>query len=711
MQELLQSPWQQAKTFKPHLSSELEVFRRHFRGEQWYVLRRSGSDRLYRVNPQAWQIIGLCDGERTLASIHKALETNFAGISESELLEVICQLMQQGLISLDDPAGAALPKAGKRRERWYSRFKNPLAVRFPLWDPDRFLLRHLPKVAPLFSRMVLVIWSVVVVLAALVGVAHWESITADVVDRVFTPQNLMLLWLIYPATKLVHELAHAFAIKVQGGKVHEIGLMFIYGVALPYVDASDVLTFSHRRQRLLVDGIGIMVELLIASIALAVWLNVSEGLISQLAYNAMIICSVSTLFFNGNPLMRFDGYYLLADWLDIPNLGTRSLLYWRYLLNRYLLGLDRDFEVEAKEWKWLALYGPLSVIYRLTVIVTITLVAAQLYLPVGIAVGVWLLSNQAIVPLWRAFCYLWSTELEGQESRARRLAVAIPLALFFLLVVIPFPVARTLPAVVWMPEQAEIKAGADGWVVETRPTQGQPVVEGELLFRLEDPQLEFERDLAKAKYEEVAARLAAARAVDNIEAQQLQEELNTSKAELDNLRDELQQLVVMSPVAGEFFLPPEIPADHRFVAKGDLLGYVLDRDKVRLRVMVSQDDIGIVRGRSKTLRAKLANWPEQTFAAKLVRINPSASKQLPSAVLGSQYGGDISVDPTDPDGMKTLVDWFQLEVELQPGAAGLDRHPLWAGSRAWVSIDLGYESIAVQLYWVLSQLFMEKLRL
>lgn len=711
--QILQSPWQKAKHLRPKLSSEVEVFRRSFRGEQWHVLRRSGSERLYRVNPEAWRIIGLCNGERRLDTILANLREQNVEIAESDLLGVISQLAQQGLIVTDVKHHIPQRVRGRQSQSWLSRLRNPIAIRFPLWDPDRFLRTHLDKVSMLFSWQVLALWGAVVLVALVVAIFHWGEISNDIVDRVLNPKNLALLWFIYPVTKLLHELAHAFAIKIRGGEVHEIGITLIYGVPMPYVDASDSLTFSHKRHRLLVDAIGIMVELFIASIALFVWLNTSAGFVSQLAYNAMIICSVSTIFFNGNPLMRYDGYYLLADFLEIPNLATRSLQYWRYLFNRYALGLDKTFEVGDRERKWLIMRVPFAFIYRTMVLTTIILVTAERYLPLGIILGVWLLVLYVFNPLSRGIHYLLSPSLGQQKTRGIKILVMIPLALLIILA-IPVPLQRTMPAVVWLPDNAKVRAGTNGVIKDILFKQGDAVAGAQPLFRLSNPYLTSKRNIAQAKYNEVSARLDAARADDLVKAQQLQEDLKSSEAELSDLQQQLQQLQVDSPRSGNIYLPPGKEERGRYVRQGDLLAYVLNQKKVILRVLVGQNDIGMIRARSRSLQVKLANWPEQVYSGKIIRFIPSASNRLPNAVLGTRYGGPITVDPDDKKGLSALTEWFQLDVEVQglTNTSKTRNDPLlWAGSRAWVRFDLGYESVATQLYWVLSQLLMKKLLL
>jgi putative peptide zinc metalloprotease protein len=152
-----------------------------------------------------------------------------------------------------------------------------------------------------------------------------------------------------------------------GGEVHEIGLMLLVFSPVPYVDASSAWGFRDKRKRMVVGGVGIAVELFLGALALFVWLMVEPGMVRAVAYNVMLISGVSTLLFNGNPLLRFDGYYVLADAIEVPNLGARSNTYLGYLFQRYVLGI-RTAESSAHsngERAWMVVYGITSFFYRI----------------------------------------------------------------------------------------------------------------------------------------------------------------------------------------------------------------------------------------------------------------------------------------------------------------------------------------------------------
>ena len=167
-------------------------------------------------------------------------------------------------------------------------------------------------------------------------------------DRVLVPENLLVMWLVFPVLKLAHEFGHAFAVKTRGGEVHEMGVMIMVLTPVPYVDASSAWAFRSKWQRIRVGAAGMMVELFIASLALFLWLSAEPGVFRGVLYNVILIAGISTVLFNANPLLRFDGYYILMDWLEIPNLRQRSTQYWAYLAERYLFG-RREAEPPARD--------------------------------------------------------------------------------------------------------------------------------------------------------------------------------------------------------------------------------------------------------------------------------------------------------------------------------------------------------------------------
>ena len=307
----------------PQLRRHTETFSQLYRGERWYVLRDLASGRHLRFNGQAYELIGRLDGECTVQEIwDQLLETQGdSALTQDEVIQILTQLFAIDALKSGLPADA---KALFRRFQQEQRLRrqraimNPLSIRVPLLDPDRFLNRFLPWVDPLFSKAGIAAWLMVVGFAALLTLVNFQPLTSAVDLDIISPANLPLMALMYVIIKTLHEFAHAFTVKRWGGEVHEMGITLLVFVPIPYVDASAAWGFRDKHKRALVGAVGILSELFLAALALFIWLSVEPGLIKDAALNAFLIGTVSTILFNANPLLRFDGYYVLQDLIEIP---------------------------------------------------------------------------------------------------------------------------------------------------------------------------------------------------------------------------------------------------------------------------------------------------------------------------------------------------------------------------------------------------------
>jgi putative peptide zinc metalloprotease protein len=286
-------------------------------------------------------------------------------------------------------------------------------------------------VAPLFSVGGFILWLAIAAGGAVLAALHWGSLTADVVDQALAPSNIVLMLLIYPVLKGLHELGHGWAAKRWGGEVHEIGVMLLVLFPVPYVDASDAAGPASKWQRAVVGAAGMMVELLIAAVAVAVWVTVEPGLVRAVAFSVMLIAGVSTLLFNGNPLLRYDGYYVLADLLEIPNLGPRSNQYLGYLTKRWLLGVkDAKSPVTARGERFrFVLYGIVSIAYRLAITLVIALYLSTKAFLLGVLLALVAIGTAVVWPLLRGLRYLL-TSPDLRQTRGRAIGMMTLLGLF-----------------------------------------------------------------------------------------------------------------------------------------------------------------------------------------------------------------------------------------------------------------------------------------
>ena len=712
MAESLFSPsWYRVAPLRPRLRGHTQVHRHSYRDEIWYVLQDQLSGKFHRFSEGANHVIGLMDGERTVDQIWKlaAEELGDDSPTQEEMIRLLAQLHSADVLQTEVPPDSVeLFSRYQRQERALlkQRLWSPLALRFRLFDPDRFLLRWLPFVRPLFSWFGFLLWLSVVGAGVVMAGIHWSELTNDLTDQILAPQNLLLLWLVYPAVKTFHELGHGFATRVWGGEVHEIGIMLLVFMPVPYVDASAASAFRQKYRRMVVGAIGIMVELFLAALALFVWLNAEQGLVRGIAYNVMVIGGVSTLFFNGNPLLRFDGYYVFADAVEIPNLAKRSTQYLGYLAQRYPFGsLHAESPATTdSERKWFVFYGIASFVYRMFIAVAIILFVAGEFFVVGILLAVWAAFNMLLLPVYKSMKFLLtSPKLKEQRSRALFVTV-IALGLIGLLVfVAPAPYRTMAEGVVWLPEQAAVRAGTGCFILDSRVQPGSVVAAGQALIDCEDPLLRSREEALAARLRELKAMFAAQWRDDRVAARITTDEMKAVEADLLDVRQRLDALTIRSPVAGQLILTQVSDLPDRYVNQGETLGYVVEQAPMTIRVAVPEDDAALVRARTSGVQVQLADKIGTSIDAQIARQVPGGSNTLPSAVLGKTGGGVIDIDPRDPDRTTTFSKVFEYDLLLP---ADIARAP--AGTRAYVRFDHGSLPLAYQWYRRARQVFLGK---
>jgi putative peptide zinc metalloprotease protein len=710
-ESMFSSSWYRVASLKPRLRSHAQIHRHHYRGQLWYVLQDTLAGRYHRFTPAAHYLISLMDGQRTVQTIWTLAVEHLGddAPTQEEMIRLMGQLHASDLLVCDvSPDSLELFRRFQRQERqqWLQRLWSPLSLRFPLLDPDAFLNRWQFLVSPLFGWFGALIWLAVVGAGVAMGSSHWADLTQNVTDQVLAPSNLLILFLVYPLIKLLHELGHAFATKVWGGEVHELGIMLIVFMPVPYVDASAASAFRSKRRRMVVGAAGMLVELFIASLALFVWLNVEPGLVRSVAYNVVLIGSVSTLFFNGNPLLRFDGYYIFADAVEIPNLASRANQYLGYCTQRYLFGL-REAQTNAGtdgERIWLAVYGLASFGYRLFVTVSIALFVAGKFFVVGVLLAIWAAVTMVVVPLGKSVRFLLtSPAIEKRRARAISVSAGLLAMSLALLFGLPVPLYTQVEGVVWLPEQALVRAETSGFVRRLLVEPNTPVKAGDALLETEDALLTRHLEALEYRYRELEARYQAEWRNDYGKAQLIREEMASAHAELERTRERVANLTIRSREDGVFVVPKAEDLPGKWFKQGEVIAYVVRHPVTTVKAVVTQDRIGLMRQRVEGVDVRLAEDVGRIYAGRIVREVPAASDKLPSVALGQNGGGEIAVDPSDRHGDKAFETVFQFDVELseQGGLRNL-------GGRVYVRFDHGDEPLARQGYRKLRQLFLRR---
>ena len=669
------------------------------------------SGRFHRFSPLANFIIGMLDGRRTVDEIWiLTYETHGDDApTQDEMISLLTQLhAADALLSGVPPDMAELKERTDNRVRQerVSRWRSPLSVKIPLLDPERWLGRRQRLAEFAFSPLAAVVWLMVVGYATLQVAVNWSPLTENVTERVLSLENLVLIALIFPFAKAFHELGHALAVKKWGGEVHEIGVMFLVFVPIPYVDASQSSAFRHKYQRALVGAAGMLFELFLAAVAMAVWLNTEPGTVRTLAFNTMLIAGVSTLFFNGNPLLRFDGYYILMDWIEIPNLSSRSTQYFGYLVKRHLLRLPKlpRPPVSPGESRWLGFFAVASFLYRMFIMVVILTMVASQYFVLGVIMAIWAGFSTLALPLYRNLKFLLADQSISANRGTALSAVSLLLcAVGALLFLLPMPYRTIAEGVVWTPEESWVRAGTSGVVMTVDAVPGVAVKQGQALLTCDDPVLSARTLMLAAEVREVETRYTAAAAVDPVATATIREELQYAEERLAEARRQERELQISSPIDGIFVLrdpPQDMPG--RFVTRGEPIAYVVDDTVTTVRVVVPQGDVDLVRHRLHGVSVRMSDQARVSYRGTVRREVPAATDELPSMALSTAGGGRIATDP-QADGQRAFQSMFQFDLEI-PDDIYRDR----IGQRVFVRFEHGWEPLAFRWYRTARRLFLRK---
>ncbi|MCG2593808.1 PspA/IM30 family protein [Ramlibacter sp. XY19] len=692
---LLSGHWFRIAGLRPALRPQVRIERHVYRGTVWFVLHDLGSGENYRFNAAAYAVIRELDGVRSMQEVWDALvarqQENTPG--QAEVVQVLGQLNAADLIQVDSSPDVAelLSRGSKRRKRQLlGRFLNPMSLRIPLWDPDATLAAACAWIKPLPVAAWAVLWLACGAWALVIAGSHWDELTRDFGQRLLASSNLWLLAIVFPLLKAVHELAHGFAVKRGGGEVHEMGLMFLVFYPVPYVDASAAHAFANKWRRAWVAAAGMAAELWLAMLALLAWVLLEPGVPRAVAYNVAVLGSVTTVLFNANPLLRYDGYYMLSDLLEIPNLSARSTRYWQYLATRYLFGVrdPRPFPATRGERRWFFFYAPAAFAYRLTVTLAIAWFIGQQYFAFGVALAAWSLLAGLLIPAGKALAALFTDpRFVARASRVWLVLAGGSVTAAALLLVLPVPHHTRVEGVVWLPEQALVRAGADGFV-ERFQAPGTAVRAGDVVVVTGNPLLAAKVEQQRGRVEEVAARMDAVWGTQPAQAAQLVQTLQQERAQLARLEDEAGKLSARARSAGGVLIERADDQVGRFVHKGDVVAHVMGEHRPVVKLLVSQADVAFVQSDVRAVEVRLASDLSQAMAATLARSVPKAAHELPSAALGQAGGGRLLVDPRDEHQVTALDNLFEFEAALP---AGVQLTQL--GMRAYVSLEHSPEAI------------------
>lgn len=704
--------WYRVAQLRPRLRATVQVHRQHYRGQMWHVLQDPSNNQFSRLSDSAYRFLAMLDGRRTVADVWRICNEQLgdSAPTQGEAIQLLGQLYASNLLQAELPPDAEglFQRYRKRRVREVQSYlMNLLFIRIPLIDPDHFLDRWVGIFGRVFTWYGLAAWAVLLGAGFYFLSVRWGELVSRA-SGVLDPSNLPLLYASLVVVKVFHEFGHAFACKRFGqlggtsGEVHVMGVMFLVFAPFPYVDASIAWAFRNKWHRTVVGAAGILVELAFAAVAAIVWANTSTGsTLNAIAYNVIFFASVNSLLFNGNPLLRYDGYYILSDLTEIPNLAQRSKEYLYYLVRRYAWSVrhPQNPANTAGERAWFVFYGIASTIYRVFICIRILLFIADKLFLVGAVLAAAAAVAWVLVPLARFVRYL-ATSSELMRVRGRAVASTLATAAGIVLAVglVPAPDRFRLEGVVEPETLALIHAKADGFVADVLPSGSQVEPNGAPLLKATNVELEAQLGELQAHRRGLEAHRREALAADPAAVQAYAEQVAATDEQIARAKEDLAGLELRAPFAGQWVSPQIDRYIGAYVHRGDRIGLLADPDKVIIRAMAKQEAAAnIIKAvvdeqYVPTLEIRVKGRPDLELAGRIHNILPAGQEQLPSAALGYAVGGSIQTD--DPNGTRAAERLFEVRVEPQPSA----RVHLLAGQRVVIRLALPSRPLAAQ-WW------------
>ncbi len=638
-------------------------------GSPTWVIVDPVRGKYFQIGWVAYQILSRWGGrsaEAILSEIHA--ETTCRATTQD--LDDLLKFLYGNHLMREPPQGgyrAYVAQAEAARPQWLMWLVHHyLFFQIPLVRPDRFLRATLPFVEWLFSKWVA--WTILLI--GLAGVylvsRQWDTFTATFL-HFFTPRGLALYVLCLAVVKIFHELGHAYTATRYGCRVPTMGIAMIVMMPMLYSDTSDAWKLTSRRQRATIGAAGMIVECALAALAIFAWNFLDDGVARSLVFIVATTSLMVGAAINLSPFMRFDGYYVLSDWLGIPNLQDRTFAFGQWQLRRLLFGLDVPMPepVSAAQRRFFVCFAWATWAYRFMLFLGIALMVYHYFFKLlGLILFVIEIGWFIVLPTVKELKIWWT--LRGKiVERHRWWISAGALACVVALLFIPWSDRISLPAVLESTPHATIYAPAPGRIVELAVREGRQVGVGDKLVVLESPILEKDMALTRKRIE--VERLRAQRQfVDRDELAKHQVTLEALKARLSQLEGLLQQqqeLSLTAPIAGVVTDRAEALHVGQWINKQLPLAYVIDPTGEELHALALETDVGYLHaGQSARFIPQGPDRP--SVQAQVVEIRDIDESSFTVPYLLSVYGGDVPVREDANRKLKPETSVYRVTLHL-----------------------------------------------
>jgi putative peptide zinc metalloprotease protein len=719
---------------------DLEANKHRYHGRIYWVVKEPVGLNYFRFHEEEYAILNMLDGQTSLQQIKDRFQAEFAPqrITLQDLQQFVGMLHRSGLvISHVTGQGRQLRRRGdeKKKKEVLGKLANVFALRFRGIDPERILNFLNPFTWWIFTLPALMLIATFGLSALTLVLVNFQEFRTKLptFEQFFAADNWIWLGTTMAIVKILHEFGHGLSCKRYGGECHEMGFMFLVFTPCLYCNVSDSWMLPNKWHRVFIGAAGMYVELILASIATYLWWFSEPGMFNFLCLSVMFICSVSTVVFNGNPLLRFDGYYILMDILEIPNLRQKATEIMKRWFQQYCLGLklqENPFLPNQKQG-WFALYTVASVIYR-WVVFSIMMFLMKVLEPYGLqALGRLIafsgLAGMIIQPLWQSIKFF---RTPGRASKMKRKNVLTSLVVASAVIVgiayIPFPYHVDCAVEIQPHDAQQVFAMVPGRLISWNKKPGDPVQAGEPIAQLDNIDLQLQRVRQTSEYEMAINRYRTLVDQQHFDPQakaqlDTQAELVMSKkAMVDKVLERINMLTITAKEEGVIMPPPakpvakqaeseeQLPAwsgnpfDTRnsdaYFSESDLLCLIGDPKRMEAVLIVDQHDIDLV---SEGMEAdiKIESARLETFSGIIEKISEMEMTVAPEQ-LGIQAGGKLDTEMDSTGRLRPISTSYQARVPLENIQV-----PLRPGYRGQAKIYVGWKSLGWRIYRFFARTF------
>ena len=697
---------QAAEHLQVRLRPDLVVQPQFYEGMTHYVIKDPLALKYFRFKIEEYFLLQQFDGKQTLQDVKKAFERKYRPqtISIEDLTRFVAQLHEAGIIQIDSNEQAKVLIRRRKKNKWrkvWSFLANILFIKIPVIDPERLLTRMYPFFRWIFTPAFITVSVTSMLLAiGLVG-SNWKTFYDKLPDfqSFFNWWTIMSFWVCLAVVKIIHEFGHGLTAKHYGGEVHEMGILFLVLTPALYCDVTDSWLLPNKWKRIWISAAGIYVECFLASIATFVWWYSTPGLLNSLAMATMFICSVNTILFNANPLLRYDGYYVMADWLEIPNLRIKSTQFFAYLIQEKVLGLEipvQSYLPKSRRYLFVT-YAVASYIYRWFVTFAILWFLSQILKPYKLESVSYLLAAGALIPLagmpvYQIFKFLRTPGRLRKVKKVRATAFAVAaIALVTGILLIPTPLRVQGTFVLKLAKPEVVYVETEGRLVELNVKNGQWITKDTVLAKLSNPEKQKEliqrqqdQEISFTKY--LFFKQSPERA-NRAQAMQAKEYADKLEPMIEKIAGQIGKLTLVSNRDGQVvgaphragvgqWLKPGKTTDPEAKTEKPFFCEIGDPHHLEAHLILDQADIHLIKT-SNDAWLKVHGKAETTYKSKVSEIAKRTSDEVPTE-LSNMAEGEVASKPDPKTGnAKPLTAVYEIiipvengNLELEPGLRG-----------------------------------------